>query len=220
MDSGAINQRMDRLVLAPAERRASIVQLMRSAQRRLLLSIFRCDDFAILDELADAVKRGVDVRILMTQRARGWKEKLKELAALLRRFGADVRLYETAVMKYHAKYIVADDGPALVTSLNLTRKCFESTLDFMLFSHDPDIVSGLHTLFENDCRSAAAFDAISRRLIIGPEHSRRRLHELISSARSRIRIMDHRLTDPQIMGLLEQRQRDGVSVEIVPIAPV
>src|SRR5215471_12998019 len=113
MDS--VESKMDRLILAPAERRASIVQLMRSAQRRLLLSIFRCDDFAILDELAAAVKRGVDVRILMTQRARGWKERLRELAALLRSFGADVRLYENAVMKYHAKYIVADDA-ALVTS--------------------------------------------------------------------------------------------------------
>src|SRR5262249_51409420 len=157
------------------------VQLMRSAQRRLLLSIFRCDDFSILDELAAAVKRGVDVRILMTQRARGWKERLRELAALLRSFGADVRLYENAVMKYHAKYIVADDRPALVTSLNLTRKCFENTLDFLLFIHDPDVVSGLDTLFENDCRSAGAFDGDSQRLIIGPEHSRRRLCELISS---------------------------------------
>src|SRR5262245_1573903 len=116
MDSGAINQRMDRLVLSPAERRASIVQLMRSAQRRLLRSMFLCDDFPIVDELADAVKRGVDVRILMTQRARAWTETLNDLAALLRSVGADVRLYENAVMKYHAKYIVADDGPALVTS--------------------------------------------------------------------------------------------------------
>ena len=32
--------------------------------------------------------------------------------------------------------------------------------------------------------------------------------------------MDHRLTDPQIMGLLEERHREGVSVEIMPIAPV
>ena len=33
------------------------------------------------------------------------------------------------VVKYHAKYLVADDGPAVVASLNLTRKCFERTCD-------------------------------------------------------------------------------------------
>ena len=57
---------------------------MRSAKRELVLSMFRCDDFTIVDELATAVKRGVRVRVLITQRARGWKEKLKDLTALLK----------------------------------------------------------------------------------------------------------------------------------------
>jgi len=194
---------------------------MRSARRRLLLSIFRCDDFAIVDELAEAVKRGADVRVLMTQRARGWKTKLKDLAALLRSFGADVRLYENQLMKYHAKYIVADDGPALVTSLNLTRKCFESTSDFMLFSHDPGVVAGLEALFQHDSGSnAVALPDMTDRLIIGPEHCRRRLTEIISSARMRIRIMDHRLTDPQIMAVLARKQAEGVSVEVLGKGPL
>ena len=91
------------------------------------------------------------MRVLITQRARGWKEKLKDLTSLLRSFGADVRPYEAATVKYHAKYIVADDGPALVTTLNFTRKCFENTCDFMVLSDDTDVVSGLKILFEHDC---------------------------------------------------------------------
>src|SRR5262245_59504047 len=114
---------MDRLILAPDARRDAVLQLIRSARRTLILSMFRCDDFAIVDELASAVERGVHVRILITQRARGWKEKLKELTALLRSLGAEVLPYEDPVVKYHAKYIVADEGLALVTSLNFTRKC-------------------------------------------------------------------------------------------------
>src|SRR5580692_361835 len=125
MGSSEIGQGTERIILAPAERRDAVVGLMRSAQRTLLLSMFRCDDFTIVDELAAAVKRGVHVRVLITQRARGWKEKLKELTSLLLSFGADVQPYESPVMKYHAKYIVTDDGPALVTTLNFTRKCFE-----------------------------------------------------------------------------------------------
>src|SRR5262245_32285996 len=118
-----IGQGTDRLVLAPSARRDAILNLMRSAERTLILSMFRCDDFMIVDELAATVKRGVRVRVLITQRARGWRERLKELTALLRSLGAEVHPYESLVMKYHAKYIVADDGPALVTSLNFTRKC-------------------------------------------------------------------------------------------------
>src|SRR5215831_936366 len=146
-----IGQQTDRLIVAPPERRNAVLDLMRSADHSLLLSMFRCDDFTVVDELAAAVRRGVRVRILITQRARGWKEKLKDLTALLRSLGADVMPYENAIVKYHAKYIVADDGPALVTSLNFTRKCFETTSDFMVFSDDPQVVSGLKALFTNDC---------------------------------------------------------------------
>src|SRR2546422_10649764 len=100
METGEIGQATDRLLLAPAARRGAIIQLIRSAQRELILSMFRCDDFTIVDELASAVKRGVHVRVLITQRARGWKEKLRNLTALLQSLGADVRPYENPVMKY------------------------------------------------------------------------------------------------------------------------
>ena len=221
MESGQIGQGIDRLLVAPAPRRDAILQLMRSAERSLVLSLFRCDDFTIVDELAAAVKRGVSVKVLITQRARGWKEKLKELTALLRSLGADVRPYENPVTKYHAKYIVADDGPALVTSLNFTRKCFESTCDFMVFSYDPDVVSGLKNLFENDCGTLATpVSNVTDRLIIGPERSRQRLTEMLLGAQSSIKILDHRITDPQILALLADRKRQGLNVQVVGNGPM
>jgi phosphatidylserine/phosphatidylglycerophosphate/cardiolipin synthase-like enzyme len=210
-------QGIDRLILAPAARRDAVLNLMRSAERTLMLSMFRCDDFSIVDELASAVKRGVQVRVLITQRARGWKEKLKELTGLLRSLGAEVRPYDSAVVKYHAKYIVADDGPALVTSLNFTRKCFETTCDFLVFSDDPEVVSGLKVLFEKDCAAPAGAPPshLTQRLIIGPEGSRQRLTQMLSDARSSIRIIDHRVTDPGILSLLAEKKRQGVNVEVV-----
>src|SRR5205809_6328056 len=121
MGSGEqIGQGMDRLVLAPSARRDAVLELLRSARQTITLSMFRCDDFSILDEIAAAVQRGVHVRILITQRARGWKKKLQELTILLGSLGADVRPYQSCVMKYHAKYIVADDGPAYVSTLYLS----------------------------------------------------------------------------------------------------
>ena len=221
MGSGEIGQGTDRLLLAPAARRDAVIQLMRSAERELLLSMFRCDDFTIVDELASAVKRGVNVRVLITKRARGWKEKLKDLTALLRSLGADVRPYENPVMKYHAKYIVADNDRALVTSLNFTRKCFEETCDFLVFTEQPDVILGLQALFENDCASPAApLPAITKRLIIGPEGARRRLTDALANAQNSIRIIDHRVTDPQILGLLHEKQAQGISVQVLGSGPM
>ena len=218
---GEISQGTDRLVLIPAARRDAILQLMRSAQRELSLSMFRCDDFTIVDELAAAVRRGVNVKVLITQRARGWKEKLKDLTALLRSLGADVRPFEDTVMKYHAKYIIADDGPALVMSMNFTRKCFENTCDFLLFTDNPQVVSSLKSLFENDCTSArAALSEVTDRLIIAPNHARQKLTEMLAGAQTSIRIIDHRITDPQILALLAGKQRQGVAVHLLGNGPM
>jgi cardiolipin synthase A/B len=211
---------MDRIILAPNARRDAVVQLMRSSQRELLLSVFRCDDLAIVDELAAAVKRGVQVRVLITQRARGWKEKLKDLTALLRSLGADVRPYDAPDTKYHAKYIVADDGPAVVTSLNFTRKCFEDTCDFMVLSEDSRVIAGLKALFHSDYAGSPAALPVTDRLILSPEHSRLRLNELLSRANSSIHIIDHRVTDPQILALLAAKERQGLSIRVLGNGPM
>ena len=217
MASREIGQGTDRLILAPAARRDSVLQLMRSADRTLILSMFRCDDFSIVDELASAVKRGVRVRVLITQRARGWKEKLKELTALLKSLGAEVLPYDSPVVKYHAKYIVADDGPALVTSMNFTRKCFESTCDFLVFSDSPDVVSGLKELFEKDSAPEVRppLSQMADRLIVGPESARKRLTQMLSEAAFSIRIIDHRVTDAEILSLLAAKRRQGVTVQVI-----
>ena len=60
----------ERIVIAPEQRRRTIIGLIRGAKRRLLLSIFRCDDDAVLEALAEAVRRGVQVRAIVTGRAR------------------------------------------------------------------------------------------------------------------------------------------------------
>jgi cardiolipin synthase len=221
MSFDEIDQRIDRLVLSPAERRQSIIEFMRSAERELSLSMFRCDDFGIIDEVAAAVQRGVRVRVLITQRARGWKEKLKELTALLRSLGAEIRPYENPVMKYHAKYVIADDAQAIVTSLNFTRKCFVETCDFIVFTHDANVISGLKQVFENDFHTPSLpLPAITERLIVGPDHSRERLTDILSMAQTSIRIMDHRLTDPVIVDLLVTKQRQGVTVQVLGSGPL
>ena len=112
----------DRLILAVEDRRRAVLDVIRKARRRLVLSLFRCNDEAIFNELAYAVDRGVAVDVITTSRAKGGQGRLEELREALDQTGATVRTYTDPVVKYHAKYLVADDGPAVVASLNFTRK--------------------------------------------------------------------------------------------------
>ncbi len=207
----------EQLILAPEERREAVLRLIRSAEERLILSVFRCTDYQVMDELAEALRRKVQVELLLTRRAKGWKKRLRELGAYLEGLGAQLHRYAGRGVKYHAKYLVADDGPALVTSLNFTRKCFSQTCDFLLVTHDSEVVAGLKRLFETDCyRPESPFpEGLSDRLVVAPERARPQLSALLQGAQRSLSIIDHKLDDPAMLALLKAKQQTGVEVRVL-----
>jgi phosphatidylserine/phosphatidylglycerophosphate/cardiolipin synthase-like enzyme len=194
-----------------------LLDCIRSAGRRLVLSLFRCNDFGVLDALAEALERGCQVEVILTKRAKGGRKRLRKLWGALEEMGAVVTWYSDAVVKYHAKYVVADEGPAIITTLNMTRKCFTRTWDCLLVTEDPSIVKSLHALFEADSSGTSISKRfpVSDRLIVGPEHSRREIRRLIGGATRSIRILDHKLSDPDVVALLRERRADGVAVSVL-----
>jgi phosphatidylserine/phosphatidylglycerophosphate/cardiolipin synthase-like enzyme len=205
-----------RVVIHPGDRRSAVTDTINSSREQLSLSIFRCDDDGVVDALAAAVKRGVHVRVLLTSRAKASKAHLKQLHSVLKAAGAEVRRYTDAVVRYHAKYIVADAATALVASLNFTRKCFETTCDFAVVTHDPQVISAVTHLFDGDWRGLAyepAADAADQ-IIVGPEQARRRFAALFESATERIRVIDPKIDDPVMLSLLKRRAAAGLRVEI------
>src|SRR5262249_53320474 len=197
-----------------ADRRRAILDVLGQARRRIELSMFRCDDAQVFAALARATARGVQVRVLMTPRAKGRSGDLETLRSALGATGAAVYPYANPSVKYHAKYIVVDDGPAIVASGNFTSKCFERTVDAVLLTHDPEVVASLRALHAADCAGAPLPPALSARLIVAPERSRGPLEALMAKARSSIRVIDPKLCDPRMMGLLSARRNDGLTVEI------
>ena len=207
----------ERFVFTAHQRASSVLRVIGGARERLILSLFRCDDFRILDAIAAALKRGVDVAVLVTPRAKGGTKRLDELWGVLESMGAALYRYADPVVKYHAKYLVADDGPALVASLNFTRRCFTTTCDFILTTHDPAVVRGLRRLFAADSRGLESSppSRLGSRLIVGPEHARRDLTRVLGEARRSIRIVDPKVTDPAILQLLKTKRAEGVEVTVL-----
>src|SRR5262245_52110134 len=204
----------DRLISACEERRDAVVEVIRGARRTIALSLFRGNDKTIFEELAAAVTRGVAVDILVTSRAKGGRKKLEKLWRALEATGASVHAYTDPVVKYHAKYLVADDGPSIVASLNFTKKCFRKTWDALVVTHDPEVAAGLKQLMAAD-RDAAPIPAdLSPRLIVGPERARAQLTTLVASAKRSIRLIDAKVSDPDLIDLLKRRRADGIVVEI------
>jgi phosphatidylserine/phosphatidylglycerophosphate/cardiolipin synthase-like enzyme len=210
-----VNRPPDRVVASPADCREAILEAIRGATREILLSLFRCNDKAIFEELGRARARGVAVSALVTARADGSSKKLEKLRLSLLEVGASVTVYADPVVKYHAKYLVVDDGPAIVASLNFTKKCFSKTLDALVVTYDPDVVAGLRDVTNADRAMRPAPATLSARLIVGPESARAQLTALIGGAVSSIRLLDAKLSDPAFIVLLAERRAAGVQVQVL-----
>ena len=204
----------DRLVTSVEDRRTTLRDVIRQARSRITLSVFRCDDEDIFAELAAASARGVTVEALITSRAKGGRKPLGKLWRALADAGALVNTYTDPVVKYHPKYLVADEGPAVVASLNFTRKCFRKTCDALVVTYDPAVVSDLRRLWSADRDRAPMPDDLTERLIVGPERARRQFTALIAQARTSIRLIDAKLSDPDLVSLLNERRAEGLTVEV------
>jgi len=204
----------DRVVTTPAECRAAILDVIRGATREIRISLFRCNDREIFAELANARRRGVAVSALVTARAAGSLTKLERLRHDLVESGASVSVYADPVVKYHAKYLVADEGPAIVASLNFTKKCFSRTLDALVVTYDAAVVSSLREVMSADRDMRPLSASLSPRLIVGPERARTQLTHLVTGATSSIRIIDAKLSDPAFVALLAGRRAAGVRVDV------
>ena len=204
----------DDVVTSPPDRREIILQTIRQARERLALSLFRCNDKAVFEELQQARERGVTVDVLVTSRAGGGKKRLRKLWRALESTGVTIHAHSDTVVKYHAKYLVADDGPAIVASLNFTRKCFAKTIDAIVITYDAAVVSGLHDLLAADRGAGTLPDQLSPRLIVGPERARRQFTEIIQRAQSSIRLIDRKVSDPALTELLRERREAGLRVDV------
>ena len=74
----------DEVVTAPADRREVVLRAIRQARERLALSLFRCNDKAVFDELKQARERGVSVDVLVTSRSGGSKQAAAQTVARAR----------------------------------------------------------------------------------------------------------------------------------------
>ncbi len=207
----------ERIFIEPADRREAMLKIIGGTRRRLVLSLFRCNDYGVLDALAAALERGVKVEAILTKRAKGGKKPLKKLWAALEEMGALVHWYADPVVKYHAKYLVADSKVALIATLNPTTKCFTRTWDFVYTTDERQLVRSVSTLFALDAANQSVLPKhrITNRLIIGPEGARARMHGLIAGAQKSVSILDHKLSDPDLASLLRERRAAGIEVRVV-----
>jgi len=145
----AFTPRSRDLVWSPTNSRERLIALIQSASQTLDVYAASTQDDGVIQALADAARRGVQVRVL-TSPARGEDaaDAGDEDLDNLDRGGAIVRMLKSPYV--HAKVFVADGARAFVGSQNISATSLDFNRELGLIFVDPEAVQRLMATFQQD----------------------------------------------------------------------
>ncbi len=207
------------LIIQPGDSFFPIVNAIDTAKHAIKMTIFRMDDPIVLDALSYAVARKVKVQALVAPASKGWTKRNKKLVDDLSKLGIEVRMARSRkekekVKRYHYKMMMIDDQQLMILTFNPTQKNLHYARDFGILVRDQEITTELNRLFDADWHGET-FRPRNLPLVISPYNSRKKLIALLNSAERSIRILDAKVQDQEVMGLLLRKAAGGCDVKII-----
>src|SRR5262245_43787157 len=138
-----------KLIIQPDAGVIPIVKAIRAAKKSIDVCIFRMDLDQIEKALAAAVQRGVAVRALIAYTNKGGEARLRKLELRLLEEGVTVARTADDLLKYHAKYMIADSVLHLF-GFNFTKADVMKSRSFAVSTRDQAAVKEAAKLFECD----------------------------------------------------------------------
>ena len=201
------------LIVQPEAGLAPVVRAIKRARRNVDIAIFRADREEIEKALGAAVQRGVKVRVLVAHTNRGGENRLRKLEQRLLEAGATVTRTGDDFVRYHGKFMVADDTLHLF-GFNFTKVDTIKSRSFGVSTRDKSAVREALALFDADC-TRQPFVPKRTHLVVSPENSREALTAFIKGARRQLLIYDVNVQDRTLIKLLEQQASAGVDVRVI-----
>jgi cardiolipin synthase A/B len=202
------------LIVEPGDGVAHILKAIDGAKQRLELMVFRFDRDDVEAALIRAVQRGVAVQALIAWTNRGGERNLRRLEARLLAAGVTVSRTASDLSRYHGKMMIVDRKTLFVLAFNFTSLDIEKSRSFGVIARAPRLVGEAVKLFEADS-NRQAYKPAKKTLLVSPVNARPELAEFIRTAEKELLIYDPGVSDPQMVRLLEDRSRAGVSVRII-----
>lgn len=203
-----------KLLVQPGDGIGPLVKAIERAKERVQIVIFRFDRLEIEKALEDAVKRGVAVEALIAFTNRGGEKNLRKLEMRFLERGVKVARTADDLVRYHGKMMIVDGGELFIFAFNFTRLDIEASRSFGISTGDKELIGEALKLFECDC-TRKAYKSGSSRFLVSPVNARREIAQFIKAAEKELLIYDVKITDREMIRLLEERARDGVEVRVI-----
>jgi phosphatidylserine/phosphatidylglycerophosphate/cardiolipin synthase-like enzyme len=201
------------LIIQPEAGLAPVVKAIKRAHTSIDIAIFRIDRDEIEKALGAAVQRGVRVRVLVAHTNRGGESRLRKLEQRMLEAGVTVTRTGDEFMRYHGKYMVADDTLYLF-AFNFTTADTVKSRSFGVWTKDKRAAREALALFEADC-TRQPFTPKRSPLVVSPETARDTLTAFIKGAKRQLLIYDVNIQDPAFAKLLKAQAAAGVDVRVI-----
>jgi cardiolipin synthase A/B len=201
------------LIVQPDDGLEPILTAIKRVKRSLDLIIFRFDLKPVEKALELAVARGVPVRVLIAHTNSGGEKRLRQLEQRMLDAGVTVSRTADDLVRYHGKMMIIDRTCLHVYGFNYTGLDLKSR-SFGLVSRDRRTVQEAIRLFDADA-AKQEFEPALDALVVSPENAREQLATFIKRAKRQLLIWDPKVSDSQMIRLLQQRAKAGVDVRVI-----
>lgn len=201
------------LIVQPAHGLAPMAAAVDTARKTLDIVIFRFDLKPLEKALDAAVQRGVAVRALIAHTNSGGEKRLRQLELRLLDAGVTVSRTGGDLVRYHGKLLIVDREELHVYAFNYTSYDVRSR-SLGVTTKDRRMVQDALRLFEADALRQD-FEPSADGLVVSPENAREQLAAFIRGAKKQLAIWDPKISDAQMVRLLQQRARAGVDVRVI-----
>ena len=203
-----------RLIIQPDAGISPLVKSIDKAKKSVKILIFRFDLAEVERALVDAVKRGVFVQALIAFTSRGGEKTLRDLEMRFLSNGITVARTSGDLVRYHGKMMIVDGKELQVMGFNFTHLDIDHSRSFAVITRGRELVREAEVLFESDCKRQD-YEGRSRKFIVSPANSRKRLAEFLKGAKKSLDIYDPKISDTEMLEILEERFRAGVKIRVL-----
>jgi cardiolipin synthase A/B len=202
------------LIIEPRDGLTPLVAAIKKATKQIDVTIFRFDLKELQRALQSAVTRGVKVHALIAHTSGGGQKRLRRLELEMLNAGVTVSRTDDDLLRYHYKMLLIDNDTLYAQAFNYTRLDIEKSRTMAVATKNKAIVSEAMKLFEADS-TRQPYTANHDNFLVSPENARTRLSQFIKGAKKELLIYDMKVSDRQMLKLLQERVKAGVDVRII-----
>lgn len=203
-----------RVLVEPDDGPETLLAELGAAKKSIDLTMYLLTDRPAIGALEAAVRRGVQVRVLLEQHPFGGGPGNAEIFNRLERAGVAVRWSNPRFKLTHEKAAIVDGREALVLTLNLTASAFTRNREYGAIVTDPEDVKEVAAIFSADW-NRTAYAPSRPSLVVSPDNARAKLLAVINQAGQELDVESEEVQDDGLEQALVGAAKRGVGVRVV-----